>query len=187
METPPDFIDFYEVLEISPNANSGTIERMFRYFAQLYHPDNRDSGDRDRFDIVLEAHRTLADPVKRAEYDVRYKSQFESRWKLAREAGDRNGIERDFELQMRLLSLLYVRLRQNIRDPGIGNVELETLLGCPAEHLEFHVWYFREKGWAQRTEKGTLAITVDGVDRIKSEYGGGAPGKFLTDQTKANT
>jgi hypothetical protein len=63
---------------------------------------------------------------------------------------------------MKLLSLLYVRLRQNIRDPGIGNVALETLLDCPTEHLEFHVWYFREKGWAQRTEKGTLAITVDG-------------------------
>jgi hypothetical protein len=42
MAAPPrDFIDFYEVLEISPNANSGTIERMFHYFAQLYHPDNR--------------------------------------------------------------------------------------------------------------------------------------------------
>ena len=37
------FIDYYELLEISPNANSGTIERMFRYFAQRYHPDNRKS------------------------------------------------------------------------------------------------------------------------------------------------
>jgi curved DNA-binding protein CbpA len=28
-----DFIDYYEILEISPNANSGTIERMFRHLA----------------------------------------------------------------------------------------------------------------------------------------------------------
>jgi hypothetical protein len=34
--------------------------------------------------------------------------------------------------------------------------------------------------------KGTLAITVNGVDRIKSEYGGGAGGKFLTDQSKTD-
>ncbi|WMT78227.1 J domain-containing protein [Bradyrhizobium sp. Ash2021] len=61
-----EFIDCYELLEISPNANSGTIERMFRYFAQLYHPDNRDTGDRSRFDVMLEAHNTLRDPVKRA-------------------------------------------------------------------------------------------------------------------------
>ena len=40
------FIDYYETLEISPNANSGTIERMFRYLAQRYHPDNKDTGDR---------------------------------------------------------------------------------------------------------------------------------------------
>ena len=28
------FVDLYEILEISPNANSGTLERMFRYLAQ---------------------------------------------------------------------------------------------------------------------------------------------------------
>jgi hypothetical protein len=33
-------------------------------------------------------------------------------------------------------------------------------------------------------ENGTLAITVDGVDRIKSNYAGGGPAKFLTDQKK---
>ncbi|TGV95777.1 J domain-containing protein, partial [Mesorhizobium sp. M2D.F.Ca.ET.145.01.1.1] len=26
------FVDFYEMLEISPNANSETIERIFRHF-----------------------------------------------------------------------------------------------------------------------------------------------------------
>ncbi|MGR9037200.1 MAG: DnaJ domain-containing protein, partial [Gammaproteobacteria bacterium] len=35
------FVDYYEVLEISPNANSETIDRIFRYLAQRYHPDNR--------------------------------------------------------------------------------------------------------------------------------------------------
>jgi curved DNA-binding protein CbpA len=40
-----EFMDYYEILELSSNANSGTIERMFRYLAQRYHPDNRDTGD----------------------------------------------------------------------------------------------------------------------------------------------
>ena len=43
-----DFIDFYETLEVSPNANSETIERMFRYQARRFHPDNKASGDRAR-------------------------------------------------------------------------------------------------------------------------------------------
>ncbi len=42
----PTFTDYYEILEISPNANSETIERIFRYLAMLYHPDNQDTGDR---------------------------------------------------------------------------------------------------------------------------------------------
>ena len=60
---PSKFIDYYEILEISPNANSGTIDRMFRYLAQRYHPDNQDTGDRLRFDAIVEAHDTLRDPV----------------------------------------------------------------------------------------------------------------------------
>jgi curved DNA-binding protein CbpA len=43
------FTDYYEILEISPNANSETIERIFRYLALRYHPDNQDSGDLPRF------------------------------------------------------------------------------------------------------------------------------------------
>jgi curved DNA-binding protein CbpA len=166
----PEFIDYYEILEISPNANSETIDRIFRYLAQRYHPDNPDSADRAHFDIIMEAYNTLKDPVKRAQYDIQHKSNSDVRWKLASEASDSKGIERDVDVQNRLLSILYVKRRQNINDPGIGNFELERLLGCPAEHLEFHVWYLREKGWINRTETGTLAITVEGVDRANSEH-----------------
>ena len=41
-----EFIDYYEILEVSPNAHSGAIEWMFPYLVQRYHPDNRDTGDR---------------------------------------------------------------------------------------------------------------------------------------------
>jgi curved DNA-binding protein CbpA len=164
-----EFVDYYEILEISPNADYGAIERMFRYLAQRYHPDNRDTGDRLRFDVVLEAHNTLKDPVKRAQFDIRHKDHLGLRWRLAEEAIDSKGIVRDVDIQTRLLSILYVKRRQNIRDPGIGDLELERLLGCPAEHLEFHLWYLKEKSWIGRTENGMFAITVEGVDRANSE------------------
>jgi curved DNA-binding protein CbpA len=60
------FTDYYEILEISPNANSDTIERIFRYLAPRYHPDNTNIGDLSRFSEIVEAHNTLKDPVKRA-------------------------------------------------------------------------------------------------------------------------
>ena len=43
------FIDYYEILEISPNANAETMERIFRYLALRYHPDNPNTGDPARF------------------------------------------------------------------------------------------------------------------------------------------
>ena len=177
------FIDYYEIMEISPNANSGTIDRMFRHLAQRYHPDNQDTGDRLRFDEIVEAYDTLRDPVKRAQYDIQHKNRSGFREKLAEEASDSKSIGRDIDIQNKLLSILYVKRRQNISDPGIGNQELERLLGCPAEHLEFHVWYLKEKGWIGRTESGMLAITVEGVDRANSEHHRKTTNKLLTDQS----
>jgi hypothetical protein len=180
--TTPSFEDYYEILEISPNANSGTIERMFRYFALQYHPDNKETGDRLRFDLLLEAHAVLADPAKRAEYDVQHKMHADLRWKLAEDASNRLGIVRDVDIQSKMLALLYAKCRQDIKNPGIGNLEIERLLGCPAEHLDFHVWYLREKGWIARTENGAIAITVDGVDRVTADQHAEGARKLLTHQ-----
>jgi curved DNA-binding protein CbpA len=178
------FIDYYEILEISPNANSGTIERMFRYLAQRYHPDNPETGDRPLFDAIMEAYDTLRDPIKRAQYDIEHKNHSSIRWKLVEEASDSKGVERDADIQNRLLSILYVKRRQNIRDPGIGNIGLERLLDCPAEHLEFHLWYLKEKGWIGITESGMFVITAEGVDHVNSEYHRKATNKLLTDQSR---
>ena len=60
--------------------------------------------------------------------------------------------------------------------------DLERLSGCPREHLEFHLWYLKEKGWMGRLEDGTLAITVEGVDRANSEHHRKTTTKLLMDQ-----
>lgn len=163
------FVDLYETLEISPNANSETLERVFRYFAMRYHPDNRQTGNEARFSEIVEAHNVLKDPVKRAQYDISYREHAGVRVQLAAEASDAKGVEKDTVVQTKLLSLLYVKRRQDVSNPGIGDVEIERLLGCPREHLEFHLWYMKAKGWIARIENGTIAITVEGVDRANSE------------------
>jgi curved DNA-binding protein CbpA len=188
MMEPSNFVDYYETLEISPNANSETIERMFRYFAQRYHPDNQDTGDRPRFDVIMEAHDVLSDPGKRAQYDVKHKHHSGLRWKLLKEASDSESIEPDVDIQNKLLSIFYVRRRQNIASPGIGELTLERMLGCPAEHLQFHLWYLKEKGWIRKTESGMFAITVEGVDRANSGlHRETARNRLLTDQSVLHT
>jgi curved DNA-binding protein CbpA len=177
------FTDHYETLEISPNATSETIEQMFRYLAKRFHPDNQETGDPDRFSEILEAHVVLKDPAKRAEYDVQHRSNSHDGRKLTEAASNNKNIERDVDVQDKLLSIFYVKRRQNINKPGMSDYELELLLGSP-EHLEFHLWYLREKGWIRRQEDGLLAITVEGVDRAKSEDHREIA-KLLTDQTFA--
>jgi curved DNA-binding protein CbpA len=163
------FTDFYEILEVSLNANSDTIQRVFRHLAKRYHPDNPDTGDSLRFSVIMEAYDTLKDPVSRARYDIRHKSHSGFRMKLAEEASDAMGIERDAAIQDKLLSILYVKRRQDMHRPGIGAFELERLLDCPPEHLGFHLWYLKEKNWIRNEEDGTLAITVEGVDFCNSK------------------
>jgi curved DNA-binding protein CbpA len=173
------FVNYYEILELSPTASFETIDHSFRYLARRYHPDNQASGDRSRFDAVLEAHSILKDAARRAQYHEEHRNYLPpfAEDHGAGEGGhgadpadrepsaDPFGIERDVSIQNSLLTLLYHRRRRNIREPGVGDAELERLSGCPPEHLEFHLWYLKAKGWIATAEDGLLAITIEGVDR----------------------
>ena len=176
------FTDYYEILEISPNATLETIDRMFRHLAKRYHPDNQETGDVRRFSEIMDAHEALRDPGQRAEYDIQHRNHMHYGRKLAEEASDRKDAERDVDIQDKLLSIFYVKRRQDLKNPGMSEYHLERLLRSP-EHLDFHLWYLREKGWIRRHEDGMLAITVEGVDRAKSEDHRDAV-KLLTDQSQ---
>jgi curved DNA-binding protein CbpA len=192
------FVNYYEILDASPSDSSEAIERRFRNLARRYHPDNKETGDRSRFDAVVEAHNTLRDTARRAQYHQDHHhhlppfSQSAADEGAAAEADDEAdeaalfahnlGIDRDVHVQNNLLIMLYLQRRRNIKEPGIGNAELERLSGCPPEHLEFHLWYLREKGWIGRGEDGLLSITIDGVDRAAAIYQESAK-KLITDQS----
>ena len=176
------FIDYYAILELSRDADPAALGRMFRYLAQLYHPDNQETGDRPRFDLVLEAHNTLRDAGRRAQYDILHEQRFGSSAKPAEEHGDSNVVERDVEIQDRLLSTYYIKRRQNFRDPGVPEYELERLFNCPVEDLEFHLWYLKEKGWIGRLENGMFAITIGGIDHVNAEHQRKTTTKLLTDR-----
>jgi curved DNA-binding protein CbpA len=157
------FTDYYELLQVSPNADAGTIDRVFRHLAKRYHPDNPQTGDADHFHLLMDAHRTLTDAEKRAAYDSRYQQGVARQWSLIEEAAGYGSDEGDQVLRERLLALLYVQRRRDVMNPSMGHIQLEKLLACPAEHLEFHIWYLKEKKYVERTDQG-FAITADGID-----------------------
>jgi curved DNA-binding protein CbpA len=177
-------LDFYEILEISPNASQDMIERVFRYLAQRYHPDNNKTGDALKFSRVVKAHDVLREPEKRATYDINHKKNSEYHWNLVEEAADIKGFEEDELVQARVLWAMYVKRKHDMRNSGFGIMELERLTGCPNEILEFHLWYLREKGWIVRLENGLLAITADGIDKVLADHRSIRIDKFITDQHK---
>lgn len=64
-------LEYYEILEISKDADSGAIKKAYRKQALKFHPD-RNEGDKeaeDQFKLVNEAYQVLSDSEKRATYD----------------------------------------------------------------------------------------------------------------------
>ncbi len=168
-----DDVDHYEVLQLSPRADQDTVQRVFRHLAKRLHPDNAVSGDGPRFTRVMQAFQVLSDPAARARYDARYERQREARWKIFDQSTAENDVTADRRVRTAILSLLYTARRNDAERPGIGVLELERLLGCPEQHMNFHLWYLKENGWLERLENGTIAITASGVDRVL-ELGGPA-------------
>lgn len=167
MRKTDGFTDYYELLQLSSNADTNTIERIFRHLAKMYHPDNTESADNARFNQIVEAHKTLSNPEARAGYDVKYQDFWNRKWKLASEASDGSAFNDDKVTRDRLLSLLYVQRRRDMNNPGMGEYEIARLIRTPVELVEFHVWYLRAKGWVERHVTGQLAISALGVDQVE--------------------
>ena len=160
------FRDYYETLQLNPNADEETINRVFRILVKRYHPDNRDSGNTKKFNEVMDAYRILSDPEKRAAYDVKYDQNRATVLKLFDEASASDSFDSDRRVCEGILSLLYVSRRRDPDRGGVGVIQMERLLGCPSQHLEFPLWYLRQKSWVERLENGLIAITAAGVDKV---------------------
>ncbi len=64
-------IDYYELLQVSRDADSSTLKSAYRKLAMKFHPD-RNPGDADaekQFKEISEAYSALKDPQSRAAYD----------------------------------------------------------------------------------------------------------------------
>ena len=153
-----------------PNADSETIERVFRLLAKRYHPDNKVTGNADAFKRISSAYRVLADAEKRVSYDVQYEAWDAKKWKASGIDSCSISFETDEHLRKMILSILYIERRNDASGSGLGLWRIEQLTESPEKNLEFHVWYMKEKGWIQRTDTGGYAITAAGVDAVeKSE------------------
>jgi curved DNA-binding protein CbpA len=163
-------VDYYEVLQVSDSAEPETINRVYRIFAQRYHPDNQDTGNEARFREITEAYHVLTNPEKRAQYDATSQKRRKERWRLVSAAGQS---ENDFELEqvvrLTVLEVLYTRRRLEPQNPGLYLRELETLIGRPREHLEFTLWFLNQKKLIN-SDDSRIFLTADGAEYLEESY-----------------
>ena len=53
--------DYYEILQISPNAQPETVHRVYRLHARRLHPDNSETGNATQFRLLSEAYQVIGD------------------------------------------------------------------------------------------------------------------------------
>jgi len=163
------FVDYYELLQISPNAEPDTIHRVFRIMAARYHPDNKETGNNDKFLLLTKAYSVLSDPARRDSYDERHRDRRAQPLPVFGLKEFAEGLEGEVNRRLGILSLLYSRRRTNPEVPGISVLELETVMAFPREHLEFAIWFLREKQYIRPGDHSDYVISASGVEYLESE------------------
>ena len=67
--------DWYQTLELSPDASAEEIKRQYRFLCQVWYPDKFSNGQdkaraEEKMDKIEAAYRVLSDPQKRRDYDA---------------------------------------------------------------------------------------------------------------------
>lgn len=170
VKVSPESQNYYEFLQISPTAQAGTIHRVFRYLAGLYHPDNPHTGDSELFLLLNRAYSVLSNAELRAAYDAELnRTRYEPRPTFAG-VDFMDGVEGELNRRLAVLAVLYRKCRSNINDGHVKLVELETEMGFPREYLDFTTWYLRSKKYITKEDNSDFALTATGVDFVEENY-----------------
>jgi len=160
-------VDFYEFLQISPNADTETIHRVYRFLATRLHPDNQKSGNAEMFNQLKSAYDVLADPARRAEYDrVRHQ---QPRPPLSSTIDFMDDLEGEVNRRLAILAVLYHRRRTSPNMPEVTLAQIEERMGFPRDYLDFTLWYLQRKAYVSKNDSAQYALTAEGVDFVESE------------------
>ncbi len=162
-------VDYYEFLQISPNADADTIHRVYRFLAARLHPDNPESGDAEMFHLLRVAYDVLSNPSARADYDAQRRAEPDQQNPYSEQVDFMDSLDGELNRRLAVLAVLYYRRRTNPHMPEVSLGEIETRMGFPRDYLDFTIWYLNKKGYVSKGDNAQLALTADGVDFIETQ------------------
>ncbi len=162
-------IDYYEFLQISPNAEPDTIHRVYRFLAARFHPDNPQSGNTELFSTLTEAYEVLSDPARRAAYDLECAREAPQKLPLSSSIDFLDSLEGETNRRLAVLAVLYYRRRENPTNPEVSLHEIEARMGFPRDYLDFTTWYLLKKGYISRADNSDFTLSVQGVDYVETQ------------------
>jgi curved DNA-binding protein len=172
-------------LQVSPNCSAKALESAFHYLAKMYHPDHSTSPDVEKLTRVIEAHKVLKEASTRAEYDLLYATETGFVFDQVAQGPRTGGAPvSDADAHNEMLMILYTKKRQDAGGTGVARFVVQQALACSDDVFEFHIWYLKEKGFIRTAEDGTLAITIEGVDRVISHSRAAAQEKLMIAQSR---
>jgi hypothetical protein len=162
--------DHYELLQVSRNADSETIHRVYRIMAARFHPDNPTTGHVETFLAIERAYRILADPIRRAQYDATCPTPSLKALPIMDHANfTDDDLEGEWCRRLGVLSLLYQQCRIDADHPGVSVLDVERRLKVPQEQLAFTLWYLKAKGYLAVCDNTDYALSALGVDYFESK------------------
>lgn len=169
-------MDYYELLQVHPKANGDMINRAYRLLAQVYHPDNRATGDESKFRQLVAAYKILSDEAARASYDLARNASLKSIWSVFKNSQPVTGLAGERRKRQGILAALFQKRAADPRTPTLTVFELEDVLSVNREQVEFTLWYLREKTFVTRSDDNRFQITAPGVDALEKMEQESEPG-----------
>jgi curved DNA-binding protein CbpA len=161
------FQDHYFILGIDPKADSETIQGAYAKLSQKYHPNNRDTGDAEKFAAVNLAFEVLSDPSLRITFDQLKGVDHEGGNPKFTGVDFFHALEHGTVLRAAVLCILYDRRRTKSFKPSLSMRHLEGMLHVTAEDLNFALWYLKQRGLVASDDKSNMEITVGGMDHLE--------------------
>jgi hypothetical protein len=163
--------DYYDILQIGPQAEAETVYRVYRIMAARFHPDNPETGDVEKFLLLKTAYEVLSDPDRRAEYDARHHKQAAGPMPVFELKDFVTGVEAEANRRLGVLSLLYNQRRLDPDHPAVTLLDLENRMAFPREYLAFTMWYLRAKGFVDAADNSDYTLTAPGAEFVETNIG----------------